>query len=962
MFLKRTLLTTFFALITVLSMAQKGTLRGTIYEGDTGWPMYGVQVLIKETGSGSVADIDGKFSIELDPGTYTLQASFVGFQTLEVSGIEIKAGEVTVLDNLQIQESVSELETVVVTAEAVRTTEAALLTVKKKSINLIDGISAASFKKIGDGDAAEASKRVPGVSIEGGKYVFVRGLGDRYSKSILNGMDIPGLDPDRNTVQMDIFPTNVLDNIIVLKNFTPDLSADFTGGLVDLQTKDFVDYRTLNVSASLGYAPRMHLNSDFLTYNTGGSDWLGIDDGTRDIPTGGRRDVPTVVDAIIDPAAAADYEGILRGFNPNMAAFADQNFMDFSLGLSTADQLSLGQGGLKLGYNLALSYKASTDFYRDARFSTWGKDNDLSENEMNLREDQIGSFGTNNVLLGGLAGIALKGTNSKYKLNLMHLQNGESSAGIFDFLGRDQGSNFDAIQHNLEYKQRALTNLFLGGNHVINGGDWEIDWRLSPTLSSQNDPDIRVTRIRNEGNPSIGTEVGLPQRIWRELEETNLSGKLQIDKKFVFNNFDSKFKFGGSYNYKERDFEIQSFSFSNGGTANVTLNPDDLFEEDNLWSRADNQGGLFYSPLFVPRNANQYNAEVNAFGAFAMAELGFTENLKAIIGARIEGYDQYYTGTNQTGSINFENEQVLDDFDVFPSVNLVWTVQENRNIRASYASTIARPSLKEASFAEIYDPLTGRTFIGGFFPDVDVVTGETIWDGNLESTRINNIDLRYEIFQPGGQTISFSGFYKGFDKPIEMVQYVQAANNFQPRNVGDARVLGLEAEIRKHLGFISPSLEEFTFTGNVTYIDSQVDLSESEFQSRSINAREGQTIERTREMAGQAPYIINAGISYEGYDNNLTVGLFYNVQGRTLTYVGIADRNDVYTVPFNSLNFNIIKGIGENGRTQLSFKVDNILNAKRRLVFSSYEAQDQNFSFLNPGPKFSLGISHKFFD
>ncbi len=962
MLLKRTLLTTFFALITVLSMAQKGTLRGTIYEGETGWPMYGVQVLIKETGTGAVADLDGKFEISLDPGTYTLQAKFVGFQTLEVSGIEVKAGEVTVLDNLQIQESVSELETVVVTAEAVRTTEAALLTVKKKSSNLIDGISAASFKKIGDGDAAEASKRVPGVSIEGGKYIFVRGLGDRYSKSTLNGMDIPGLDPDRNTVQMDIFPTNILDNIIIMKNFTPDVAADFTGGLVDLQTKDFTDERTFNVSASLGYAPNMHLNSNYLTYNTGGTDWLGFDDGTRDIPTGGSTDIPTIVDAIIDPAEAARYEAILGGFNPNMAAFADRSFMDFSLGLSTNDQLSLGQGGLKLGYNLALSYKSDTDFYEDAQFSTWGKDNDLSVNEMNLREDQQGSFGTQNVLIGGLAGVALKGTSSKYRLNFMHLQNGESSAGIFDFRGRNQGSNFDAIQHNLEYKQRSLTNAFLSGNHLIQDGIWEVDWRLSPTMSRQQDPDIRFTRIRNEGDPSIGTEVGLPQRIWRDLEETNLSGKLNLTKKFNFQTNESKLKFGGAYTFKERDYEIQNFSFTDNGSVDVTMNPDDLFREDNLWSRSDNFGGLSYSPLFIPRNSNMYNAEVNSYGAYAMAELAFNPAVKAIVGARIEGYNQFYTGENQTGDIKLDNAQVLDDFDLFPSVNLIWTVRENRNLRASFSRTIARPSLKEASFAEIYDPLNGRTFIGGFFPDIDVETGETIWDGNLQSTRINNLDLRYEMFQPGGQTISFSGFYKSFDNPIEMVQYIQAANNFQPRNVGDARVIGLEAEVRKHLGFISPSLEEFTFAGNVTYIDSQVDMSESEFRSREINARDGQTIESTREMAGQAPYIVNAGISYEGYDNNLTAGLFYNVQGRTLTYVGIADRNDVYTVPFHSLNFNIIKGIGPSGKTQISFKVDNILASKRQLVFSSYEAADQNFSFLNPGRKFTIGISHKFFD
>lgn len=940
-------------------MAQKGTIRGTIYD-DTGFPMYGVQVLILETSTGAVADLDGKFDIELDAGIYTLQAKFVGFQTLEVSGIEVKAGEVTVLDNLQIKESVSELETVVVTAEAVRTTEAALLSVKKKSINLIDGISAASFKKIGDGDAAEASKRVPGVSIQGGKYIFVRGLGDRYSKSILNGMDIPGLDPDRNTVQMDIFPTNVLDNIIVLKTFTPDVSADFTGGLVDLQTKDFTDERTFNISGSLGYAPRQHLNNDYLTYNTGGTDWLGYDDGTRSIPTGGSKDIPFLADALADPNAGSAYEGILKRFNPNMGAYNKMSFMDYSLGLSTTDQISLG--GLKLGYNLALSYKGDYDFYSDAQFSTWGKDNDLSVNEMNLREDQSGSFGTQSVLLGGLAGVALKGTKSKYRLNLMHLQNGESSAGIFDFKGRNQGSNFDAIQHNLEYKQRALTNIFLGGNHILQEGIWEVDWRLSPTLSRQEDPDIRFTRIRNEGNPSIGTEVGLPQRIWRNLDETNVNGKLAVSKKFNFRSYESTLKFGGAYTYKQREFDIQNFNFTNNGSVDVTLNPDDLFRADNLWRRADNRGGLTYSPLFLPTNPNEYSANVNSYGAFAMAEMAFSPVLKAIIGARIEGYQQNYTGQNQNGTIVLDNDQVLDDLDLFPSLNLIWTVKENRNLRASYTRTIARPSLKEASFAEIFDPLSGRTFIGGFFQDIDVATGDVIWDGNLQSTRIDNIDLRYEIFQPGGQTISFSGFYKGFNNPIEMVQYVQAANNFQPRNVGNARVVGIEAEVRKHLGFISPALEEVTFAGNVTFIESSVDMSESEFISRNLNARDTETIDRQRDMAGQAPYIVNAGFSYEGFDNNFTAGIFYNVQGRTLTYVGIADRNDVYTVPFHSLNFNMIKGIGADGKTSISFKAENLLQAKRKLVFASHEAQDQNFSFLNPGMKFTIGISHRFFD
>ncbi|MEO1255971.1 MAG: carboxypeptidase-like regulatory domain-containing protein, partial [Bacteroidota bacterium] len=213
-------------LISFTSFSQKGTIRGTVIEDSNGEPLFGVTVQIKGTTNGAITDFDGKFEIKADPGTYDLQASFVSFQTVTISGLSVEGDEVTLIDQIRLKEDVELLDEVVVTAEVIKTTEAALITVKRKSANLIDGISAASFRKIGDNDAASAAKRITGVSIEGGKYVYVRGLGDRYTKTLLNGMDVPGLDPDKNAIQMDIFPTNVLDNIIVSKTFTADLPAD----------------------------------------------------------------------------------------------------------------------------------------------------------------------------------------------------------------------------------------------------------------------------------------------------------------------------------------------------------------------------------------------------------------------------------------------------------------------------------------------------------------------------------------------------------------------------------------------------------------------------------------------------------------------------------------------------------------------------------------------------------------
>src|SRR5690606_10803398 len=411
-----------------------------------------------------------------------------------------------------------ELQEVVVTAQAIRTSEEALLTVKRKSANLLDGISSANFRKIGDSDAASAVKRVPGVSVEGGKYVFVRGLGDRYTKSTLNGVDVPGLDPDRNTIQMDMFPTSIVDNIVVLKSFTSDLPGDFTGGIVNIDTKDFPEEKTFNISGSLGYNPAMHFNSDYLTYEGGKTDFLGFDDGTRDIPTARSTSIPLYTDVVgnVDSEEGRQFRSIMEGFNPTLAAMKERSFMDYSLGFNFGNQFTKGRN--TLGYTFSLSYANSTEYYEDAVYGRYGKGNS-NDTELGVREYQQGDFGVNNVALSGIAGLALKRDHSKYKINLLHVQNGETRAGIFDYENSDLGANFQATQHNLEYSQRSLTNLLLNGNHYSGDHRWHIEWKLSPTRSRIEDPDIRYTRYRIDGNNlSIGTESGYPERIWRFLE------------------------------------------------------------------------------------------------------------------------------------------------------------------------------------------------------------------------------------------------------------------------------------------------------------------------------------------------------------------------------------------------------------------------------------------------------------
>jgi hypothetical protein len=368
--------------------------------------MMGVSVVVDGTNIGALTDLDGKFSISVAPGTYTLKISFISYEPKVVTDVTVTPGKVIMLDVINMKEATIGLDEVVITGNMVRNTENSILSIKMNSPNVMDGISAVSFKKIGDSDAAASMKRVTGVSVEGGKYVYVRGLGDRYTKTMLNGVDIPGLDPDRNTMQMDIFPTAVIDNIIVHKSFSPELPADFTGGVVDIALKDFPDQKKVNFSATAGYNPDYHFRNDYLTYQGGKTDYLGFDDGSRAIPA--TENIPFFTSVISDPNGTDGlrYREILEGFNPTMAAMKQKSFMDYSLGTTIGNQISLKK--VTLGYNIGIGYKSNTEFYKNAEYGRYGMSSDPNVTQLEVREFQVGDFGVSSVLMSGLAGIALK--------------------------------------------------------------------------------------------------------------------------------------------------------------------------------------------------------------------------------------------------------------------------------------------------------------------------------------------------------------------------------------------------------------------------------------------------------------------------------------------------------------------------------------------------------------------------
>ncbi len=940
-----------FLLGTLGVVAQTGTIRGKIIEDATGEPFPFANVLIVGTTTGTTSDFDGAFELQVETGTYQLEISFISFETITITDIEVEAGQVTLFDNIRIKEQSEMLAEIVVTAAQVRNTEAALLTIQKKSPNLLNGISAQTFRKIGDGDAAEAVKRVTGVSVEGGKYVYVRGLGDRYTKTMLNNVDIPGLDPDRNSLQIDIFPTNLIDNMFVLKSSVADMPADFTGGVVNIETKDFPEERVLDISASIDFNPDMHFNDNYLTYRGSDTDQFGFDDGTRDLPDRARvNPIPSPISGDSDGEVFA----FLNEFNPVLGASRKTSVLDYSFGFSFADQVKAG-GENRLGYILSATYKNSTSFLNDLVYGDYQIFRDRQE--LVFADLLEGSKGSNNVLLGGLAGLAFKTKRSKFKFTALHLQNGEKSAGQFnvdnnsDAIGQ---SGYLAFANNLEYSERALTNLLLNGKHFFGeNNSWTIDWRISPTRSKLDDPDIRSTSFTIDNFPIFAAGAGgNPTRLWRYLDETNIVGRLDISKNLQISGRDAKLKFGASQVTKERDYEIREYTLQFFGAQPrwTDTDPNVVLTSNNLYPN----GNLYYSSGNSDPNSNEYNSTVSNTAGYVSLEFSPTQNLKAVLGVRGENFVQKHTGRDILQRFVLDDEEVLNSFDLFPTTNFIYSLNEQQNVRASYSRTIARPSFKELSFAQILDPISGRTFNGGLFP-------YTNWDGNLHETLINNFDLRWELYGSSAQMISVSAFYKTFDDPIELVriQAAPTAIEYQPRNVGDGSVIGAEIEFRKKLDMISEGLTDFELSGNVTWVSSSIEMTESEFMARENFAKTGEVVDRNRDMAGQAPIIINAGLAYRAPQGGFDAGLFYNVKGSTLIVVGGGLFPDVYSDPFHSLNFNLNKDIGN--QLALNFKISNILNSTRSETFRAFEAQNQIYTRFNPGVSFGLGIKYSIF-
>ncbi len=925
------------------SAIAQGKITGKVIDGDTNDVLPFANIIIKGTSIGTTSDFDGKYELEIAAGTYSLEFSFTGYNTSQITDVIVKEGDnSTVNSTLQA----TTLTTIVISTTRRKNTEQAVLSLQKNAVQLLDGLSIETIKATGASNIASAVKNIPGVSVQGGKFVYVRGLGDRYTKTTLNGMDVPGLDPDRNTLQLDIFPTNILENLLVVKSATADQPADFTGGVVDIVTKDSSGKEEYSVSVGATYNSEMHFNNNYLDYDGGGTDFLGFDDGTRENPL---ENTPGILTLPQQDGAIARQN--TQTFDPTLASKRNRNLTDLSLGFTAANKFNIGDH--RFGYLASLSYKNETTYYDEYIDGQIFRKDDQNFSVMPLQTDrtQLGELSNQNTLMSGLLGVSYKTEQSKYRLNALHIQNGETETSIFNLSNFIVSSN-RIKKDNLVYTERAITNLLLSGEHINEDASWKTSWKLSPTLSRVYDKDIRSTPFRINSNPDGTTsftvepsESGDATRIWRTLEETNLAGKIDVYKKHNLFGRSAKLKFGGAYTYKQRDFFIDQFSFPIQGNIGNTFtgDPNQFLAPENIYTPATDQG------TFVRRDSNisdTFDASVSIAAAYIAEEFKISERFQAILGVRFEKFDLSYTGENQNGTIRLDEEKILDQSGFFPSANLILDLSEDakQKLRASYSRTTARPSFKEASIAEIFDPVNSMFFIGNI---------------DIKPTYINNFDLRYENYGEGANFFALSVFYKTFQDPIELSFIREARGQVTPLNLGDAMVYGAELEFRRRLDFIA-GLQDFNISTNISVIISVQEFSEDEREARQSNLRVGERLDSNRTLQGQSPFLINFGINYRHPDNGFTGGIFYNTQGRTLQIVGNGDIPDVFTLPFHSIHLNFGKTFGEKKNSSLKLKFSNLFNDDRESVYESFGAEDETYSKWSPGQEISLHYSYTF--
>ncbi len=947
--------------------AKTGKIVGQLTDAITGEALVGVSVAVEGTKLGAVSDLDGNYTIRAVPvGTYVVRASSVGYSPVSIQEVTVVEGQ-NFRINISLETQMTDAKEIIVKAKAVTNTESALLKHRQAAKVVSDAISSEAIIKSGSSDAAEAMTKVVGATVVDGKFAYVRGLGERYSNTQLNGALLPSPDPDKQAVPMDMILSGLLDNIVVTKTFSPDKAGNFSGGSIDMRTKDFPETQIISVTTSAGHNNQSSSNGLFLSSTNGNST----------VPTMWNTEVAQGLgnDALGFTTAANRahlIDNLSNSFIKNMKQERKSGPIDRSYGISYGNSIPFI--GRTLGVNASFNYKMANRFYDDGIEGRFINPSGASE-ELVLQHYLHDTKSSEEELYGGLANLAYS-MHTNHKLGISYVTNRAKEhetrfleGGYPNSFNINSPSPLDTLIARLEarvieQKETTMNSLQFKGEHALSlGAPIRAKWQASFSRSELDVPDLRffnhqviyyeerenqetgeVELVKLE-NPDYSVDPSsidiLPTRFFRNIQENNdefvLDFSAPLSKAITL-------KTGAAYLEKERMHDERVFRYKS--SVPFTGVPQEYvaelgYDSVNIGTAASPVWQYRFNRWIVEATTDhaRYNGFQRITGYYGLFDLTPFQKLNITAGARYEQTEMFVENGFASDNAEYKSGKI-DVTDLLPSVNLVYNLSSTMNLRSAYGKTLARPTIRE------FAPYGSEDFGG---------SGK-VFSGNkdLERTLIDNYDLRWEWFVRSGEIVAISGFYKSFENPIELAILGTNANQVQPINVDKGTLYGAEFEIRKKLDFVAPQLKYFDIGANLTLVDSKVDIPQSELlYLRQYDPK----AEDTRPMYNQSPYVVNVSAGYENPVIGTTMTIQFNRIGERFAVNSAGGTPDVYENPRSIFDLIVSQRIFAG----FSIKATGKNLTDSRALFT-YKVPENEYIYRSTGTgrTLSLGLSFKF--
>lgn len=949
----KTVLNLIFIAVSQHFFSQSGFLAGKISDSENGETIPGVKITIEGQSKGAMTDLDGGFLITLRPGLYTLSVSYPSYQTQKISDLTITLGDTLIL-LVKLEKEVKEVSSVTVKGQVNKESNENIIKMQRNSATVVDGISQESIKKSPDSKASDVLKRVSGASVQDNKFVVVRGLSDRYNYAWINGASLPSSESDKKAFSFDIFPSNMLDNLVIMKSATPDMPGEFAGGVIDINTTEPKSKPIHAIQIGGGFNT-LTTFQEFRGSDRSFLDAIGFGANSRSLP----KQIPNT---LTFDSADKDEKALLAkqmGFkwSPLSRKALPNGSLQYSLGKTYKIDGSESEFGFIFAYNYQKTLNNNIYYRRDFEEQAAG---------VVKKMELMDSVFNQSILHSAMLNIVWK-INAKNKISFKNLYSINSEDKINIRSGARELDN-DPRQWekstNFWYTQNNLFSTQIYGNHELKKG--KINWNSGLSSVQREIPNLRRIVYRkyalNENNTDInfgdtlyaaviqnnGTiPTAAGNMFWSNSSEQTLSFKYDYSIPWNFEKIKTEWKVGGMHQYRDRVFESRNFGFSqykpSGSSFNsslLLLPANQIFSNQNLGLLQNGQGGFKLDEASNVDDSYQASALLNA--GFGMIDIKYGERLRVVGGARLESYRQKFSYVEFGSNLQKNIDSTVND--LLPSINVIWSPTQKINIRASYYKTVSRPEFRELA------PFTFYNFVQ-----------DNILSGNPQLKRavIHNADLRFEWFPGGGQVFSISGFYKTFSNPIELINRTgtSGAPELYYANVAGATNYGSELEYRIKLGIFdkktdSSFLDATTIYTNLALIRSVVDVSE-------VLGSGG-----NRPLQGQSPYIVNAGISFAPLNSTWSFNLSYNLIGQRIYIVGNVQEPHVWENGRNVIDFQIAKSFTEKWEVKLNARD---LLAQRLVYFQDLNGNqkfdsktDNNWQEIQFGQTISLSVKYNF--